>query len=711
MSRITGVFQRVEQKYLLTDAQYTTLWDVLQPYMKPDAYGRSTVCSIYFDTPDRRLVRTSLEKPVYKEKLRLRTYGVPKPDSPAFDEAIRWRVEDVDLLHGDGGAQLLPDGVRLMEIKAVGGMPGWLADALGELHIYPKIARFAAVLLTLLLAGCSSVQPAAQTDASPAPESSTSDVTETESEAETETVSVSTSGPIDEASLTLKKKDEYTDYTGAVEVDLSNPADAAGVSVSGSVITITADGTYVLTGTLADGQIIVDAGDAADVRLVLENAALSSSDSAPIYAKNADKVILSLPEGTESRITDSVTGKDSVQIFDGTIDITAQGDGIKSTKAEEDKGFVYIGGGVLTVDAGCDGIQAETSALISGGELNITTGGGSANAAVKTGNDRFIGWQNSASDTDAPSEKGVKAQTYLEITGGTLTLDTTDDSIHCNDTIMVSGGTITAQSGDDGLHADSYLEISNGSFTVLKSYEGIEASEIVVNGGEIDVAAQDDGFNAAGGADGSSMDGRPGQNAFAGDASKSLTFNDGTVTVDAGGDGLDSNGTLAINGGTICVSGPTDSANGTFDSGTGFTVNGGVLLGAGSAGMMETPGGDSAQNVVIVSGSGQAGSMVEIRDAAGSVLFSWTVPKSFSVVTFSMPEITVGETYAVYVDGTQAASAECTGVVTGGAGGMAGGFDRGGGKGGFMDPGAQKPGGVPEKPSAAGGLFGVGKAQ
>lgn len=611
-----------------------------------------------------------------------------------------------------------------------------------------KIARFAAVLLTLLLAGCSAVQPIAQTDASPAPESSESDVTETESEAETETVSVSTSGPIDEASLTLKKKDEYTDYTGAVEIDLSHPEDAAGVSVSGSVITITADGTYVLTGTLADGQIIVDAGDAADVRLALENAALSSSDSAPIYAKNADKVILSLPEGTESRITDSVTGmdgeeelsaavysvcdltvngsgtlyvtanandaittkddlklngarlvltaaddglvgKDSVQIFDGTIDITAQGDGIKSTKAEEDKGFVYIGGGVLTVDAGCDGIQAETSALISGGELNITTGGGSANAAVKTGNDRFIGWQNSASDTDAPSEKGVKAQTYLEITGGTLTLDTTDDSIHCNDTIMVSGGTITAQSGDDGLHADSYLEISNGSVTVLKSYEGIEASEIVVNGGEIDVVAQDDGFNAAGGADGSSTDGRPGQNAFAGDASKSLTFN----------------------GGTICVSGPTDSANGTFDSGTGFTVNGGVLLGAGSAGMMETPGGDSAQNVVIVSCSGQAGSTVEVRDAAGSVLVSWTVPKSFSVVTFSMPEVTVGETYAVYVDGTQAASAECTGVVTGGAGGMAGGFDRGGGKSGFMDPGAQKPGGMPEKPGAAGGLFGVGQAQ
>lgn len=86
MPQFTGVFRRVEQKYLLDYAQYTALMAVLEPHMRPDEYGRSTICNIYFDTPDRRLVRTSLEKPVYKEKLRLRTYGVPKPASTAFVE-------------------------------------------------------------------------------------------------------------------------------------------------------------------------------------------------------------------------------------------------------------------------------------------------------------------------------------------------------------------------------------------------------------------------------------------------------------------------------------------------------------------------------------------------------------------------------------------------------------------------------------------------
>lgn len=86
MPAFTDVFQRVEQKYLLDSAQYEAVQTVLAPHMRPDAFGRSTVCGIYFDTPDRRLVRASLEKPVYKEKLRLRTYGVPQADSPAFVE-------------------------------------------------------------------------------------------------------------------------------------------------------------------------------------------------------------------------------------------------------------------------------------------------------------------------------------------------------------------------------------------------------------------------------------------------------------------------------------------------------------------------------------------------------------------------------------------------------------------------------------------------
>lgn len=78
----TGTFERVEQKYLLDSLQFEALWAVLEPYMRPDEYGRSTICNIYFDTPNYLLARLSGEKPVYKEKLRLRTYGGTESGKP-----------------------------------------------------------------------------------------------------------------------------------------------------------------------------------------------------------------------------------------------------------------------------------------------------------------------------------------------------------------------------------------------------------------------------------------------------------------------------------------------------------------------------------------------------------------------------------------------------------------------------------------------------
>lgn len=215
-----------------------------------------------------------------------------------------------------------------------------------------------------------------------------------------------TIGSVIEANLSFKNKDFYIDYSteDTVKIDLSAPKEADGVKVSGSTVTITEAGTYVLSGTLTDGQVIIDAGDEDDVRLVLENASITCTTTAPIYAKNADKVIISLPENTESTVTDTVTGtdgkdaltaaifakcdlsvngtgtlnvnanandgitsedklkitggvlnitsaddglvgKDAVLIKDGTVHITASGNGIKSTKSEADKGYVYIGGG------------------------------------------------------------------------------------------------------------------------------------------------------------------------------------------------------------------------------------------------------------------------------------------------------------------------------------------------------------------------------
>ena len=142
------------------------------------------------------------------------------------------------------------------------------------------------------------------------------------------------------------------------------------------------------------------------------------------------------------------------------------------------------GAGRVSATAADDGLVANDGVLISGGALAVTAGGGSANTAVKTGNAMFGGWDAGTAEEEAASMKGVKAQNALEITGGTLTLDTADDSLHSNGTAAVSGGTI-------------------------------------------DVTASDDGFNAAGGTDDSAENGMFGPDAFASDATKSLTFEGG----------------------------------------------------------------------------------------------------------------------------------------------------------------------------------------
>lgn len=601
--------------------------------------------------------------------------------------------------------------------------------------------RFAVILSALVLTGCASTQSTTSSTSASSASSTASTVSTSEESGADETDSTGgamngTIGSVIEANLSFKNKDFYIDYSteDTVKIDLSAPKEADGVKVSGSTVTITEAGTYVLSGTLTDGQVIIDACDEDDVRLVLENASITCTTTAPIYAKNADKVIISLPENTESTVTDTVTGtdgndaltaaifakcdlsvndtgtlnvnanandgitsedklkitggvlnitsaddglvgKDAVLIKDGTVHITASGNGIKSTKSEADKGYVYIGGGTVNITAEQDGIQAETSVLISAGEVNIIAGGG-ANGEQKTGNAMFGGAQSTTTD-ETLSTKGIKAEAALDITGGTVTVDSADDSLHSNDSMTVSGGGITVKSGDDGLHADNTLTIEDGTIVVKESCEGLEAIDLTINDGTIDVTASDDGLNAAG----SSVDG-----GFGTAGADTLTVNGGTLTVNASGDGLDSNGAL--------------------------TINGGVVLGTGSSGMLKTPTTDSKQNTISVSCTGSAGDTVEVKGADGNTLVSAVAPKDFTNVTFSTPDITEGETYTVYVNGTETASETCSGVVSGatGMGSFGGGpgnmGDRAsnGGMGGQMPNGNSDGTTPPEMPSGDSGI-------
>ena len=570
---------------------------------------------------------------------------------------------------------------------------------------------------------------------------------------------VSAAGAVDPTTIEFKGKDIYSDHSDGIKISISDTADSrgAGYSVSGGKLTITADGTYVISGKFSDGQIIVEAPKEADVRLVLAGVDIYCSYSAPIYVSSADKVIVSLPDGMENTLEDKaestysdgteitaalhsreslsingtgtlnikaakdgitskdtlkitggiinieakddgIVGKDRVLIKDGKITVNAVGDGIKSTNSEDATlGYVYIEGGVFSITTDGDAIDAQTSMLISGGEYVIKTGGGSANVTsqgqMQGGGffGRYPTGNQTSSSANTVSAKALKAGAYLDITGGSFNIDSADDAIHTNDTVRINNGTFTVSTGDDGAHADKKLEISGGAITIVKSYEGLEAQDIAISGGYMNITSSDDGINAAGGSDGNTGGDRMWQDRFNTTQNVSFVISGGEVYVNAQGDGIDSNGDLTISGGIVCVSGPTNSGNGYVDigeNGHGFYMNGGIYLGVGNSGMLVTPSTNSQQNSVTASVSGKAGGTLTVKGADGEELISFAVAKQYTTFTVSHPDIKIGDKITVYVDGEKQSEIECTSVSTGGS--MGGGM---GGAGGMGGPG-QKPSGV-----------------
>lgn len=373
----------------------------------------------------------------------------------------------------------------------------------------------------------------------------------------------------------------------------------------------------------------------------------------------------------------ALSGKDSVKIAGGRITLDAGSDGIRADNEEKDtKGFVYIADGNIVIKSGNDGIQAYTALMIDGGNISVISGGGSQNASVKDGKENS-GWgmwgregSRDAGETVTESAKGLKSGSHLIISGGKLTLDTSDDAIHTNGIAEISGGEIDISSGDDGIHADSSLTVSGGNVRIGKSYEGLESSEINISGGMISVVASDDGINAAGGNDGSAF-GRPGQGMFSSSSGK-LTISGGYILINASGDGVDSNGSITVSGGVTLVSGPTDNGNGALDYETAASVTGGVFVACGSTGMaMNFSSAENQGAILVQTGTQKAGTSVAICDPDGCAIVSFTPEKQYQCVTVSAPGIKAGGTYTV-VTGAKVTGADENGFtenasLTGGA--------------------------------------------
>ncbi|MCD8380147.1 MAG: carbohydrate-binding domain-containing protein [Lachnospiraceae bacterium] len=535
----------------------------------------------------------------------------------------------------------------------------------------------------------------------------------------------------------------------------------SGASVSGSVVTISDGGTYIVSGAMDGGQIYVNAGGSDEIILLLSGLTLSNKDEPAIYVENAGQTQLILAAGTVNTIqsgtaveissqtetsddedisggtiyarddlsisgegtlvvygylnngiqttndmlidsgiiqvtavNNGIKGKDSVTITGGTFTIVSGGDGIKSNDTTgEDYGVVTISGGTFDIEAYGDGIQAETVLTITGGSYDIVTGGGSSEATYSSSeNWRVYGSNWDRSDETDSSAKGLKGGTQVVISGGSFTIDSCDDAVHSNGDIVIDGGSFEIASGDDGMHGDTSLTINGGTIVITDSYEGLEANQITINGGDITLTAYDDGLNANGG---SSMGGGFSWNSTSSSSSDmpTLKITDGSLVVNAGGDGLDSNGDIIIEGGVTIVNGPTDSQNGAIDSGTESggtcTISGGTLLALGSSGMAETFSSSSDQcSFMCTLSTFSAGDELTITDSNGTVIFQYTVSKSGSSVVFSSPDLVQGETYTLTV-GSQSTEITLNSVstTTNGSSGMGGQSDMGGGNKGGMGGG------------------------
>ena len=158
----------------------------------------------------------------------------------------------------------------------------------------------------------------------------------------------------------------------------------------------------------------------------------------------------------------------------------------------------------------------------------------------------------------------------------------------------------------------------------------------------------------------------------------------GTITVNAGGDGIDSNGNLYITGGTVYVAGPTSNGDGALDYEEEASITGGTLIAAGSSGMAQGMGSNSTQCSMLVNLSETiaAGSVISLKDSSGNVLISWTSPKQFSSVVISTAELAQGSTYALVTGDTQTEVTLSSVATTSGSAGFGGGFGGAGGRGG-----------------------------
>ncbi|WP_243118381.1 carbohydrate-binding domain-containing protein [Actinomyces wuliandei] len=398
------------------------------------------------------------------------------------------------------------------------------------------------------------------------------------------------------ADVTTEQDDAGTyDASSATTISLSGTSatvDGEGASAEGSTVTITAGGTYVVSGEATDGQLVVNAPDA-EVRLVLDGANVTSTTGAAVNVQDAGEAVIVLAQGSTNTLADAPTyadtsadaptaalfssdtltitgtgsldvtgsyndgissknglvvtgdttitvtaaddgvrGKDYLVVESGTLTVTAGGDGLKSSEDDDEtKGFVALGKADVTLTAEDDGITAHTDVTVAGTTVSITAGGGQANAVIE---EEEVPGQDQADPSEQSTEESA------EDTG-------------------------SSSSSPKGITAGVSYTQDSGTVTVDAAHEGVEAAFINVGDGSLHIASGDDGINASSG-DVVIEGYEAAETDTEADDGSVLTVSGGEVQVSyASSDGIDSNGSAYVTGGIVLVSGQAGTMDGAID--------------------------------------------------------------------------------------------------------------------------------------------------
>lgn len=462
------------------------------------------------------------------------------------------------------------------------------------------LALFCATALSMTaVAGCTGTK------------SSTGNVvsSETETNAE-ETSAQGEAGSFSSADMFTERDLAGTyEESGAVYVTLSGDGitgETDGVVINGQTVTITAEGTYIFSGTLSEGQIVVDADDA-KVQIVFDNVDITCASSAAVYVKSAEKVFVTLAEGSQNtlRNTDeyvaiddnnidavifaksdltlngtgsltivsaeghgivskddlkitggtyditaaghALSGKDSVRIADGTFILTAEKDGIHAENADdEEKGYIYIADGDFTITSDGDGMDASNIVQIEDGTFDITAGGGAADS-LKTHESDMPGGPGGGMPQNGERPDGENMPEMGERPDGTTPPEKpsqTDQSDTADEAATPDNET-DHQSSSAETTEDTTTDESSTSTKGIKAGGGM-----YLNGGTYQIDSADDSIHS----------------------NANITIVDGTYTLATGDDGVHADDALIVNGGTITV---TESYEGL--EGLTVTINDGTI--------------------------------------------------------------------------------------------------------------------------------------